>query len=149
MGRIELAVRRFLGIPSQMKVFSDQPASDLIEDLVCGYGTPVNNCEHCGRVHYDSTGEFMEPGELAELKRHAKEEPEKYIPHDGTVHWGWACGKQTVIGCPCNFLGWFENLIWKNRQGISQYLRKKSAALLNEAQQTKDLASETAIVEKT
>jgi hypothetical protein len=133
---------------SQLKIFTKNKASDLIAMLVCNFGTKVASCEHCGRVHYDSTGEFMEEGELEGLNLKAEKEPEKYIGHDGSICIGDLMGKQIVVDCPCNFLGWFEATIWINRELISEYLIKKSEEKLKEAEKMMDSASKTAIVKE-
>ena len=132
-----------------MKIFSTEEASDIIKDLVCDSGSQVVDCQHCGRVHYDSTGEFMKESELKKLDLKAENNPEKYIGHNGTVHWGTVMGKSTVINCPCNFLRMFENTVWSNRRLVSEYLIRKSTEILEKAKQISDLASKTTIVKKT
>ena len=132
-----------------MKFFSDKKPSDIFIRLVCHSGSKVIDCDHCGRVHYDYNGEFMEEGELEDLQEKAKKDPEKYVGHDGDIYWGTVMGKATVTDCPCGFLGWFENAIWSDRKFISEYLIKMAAARLNQAKETMKIASETHIVNQT
>lgn len=42
-------------------------------------GSPVQSCD-CGRVHYNSTGEFMDEGELEDLEEKHQKNPKVYIP---------------------------------------------------------------------
>lgn len=132
-----------------MKVFSKEKVSDLFATLVCDSGSSVVECEHCGRVHYDSTGEYMEEGELEELESQARKTPEKYIAHNGDVYWGIVAGKNTVVDCPCNFLGWFEKLVWSERRLISRFLTEKSAKLLEKAKKDMDETFKTTLVNQT
>jgi len=107
-------------------VFSDRQPSELFLDLIVNGGTPVNDCEHCGRTHYDSSGEFMEDGELKELERKHKLNPGKYHPQNGTIRWGYLAGKQTVLGCPCNVITVYEDLFWSHRQMICEYVKNRA-----------------------
>jgi len=130
-----------------LKVFSEQPVSEILASLVCDSISPVVKCEHCGRIHYDSSGEFMGKGELVRLEKQAKKNPQTYVKNDGGIHWGVIWANRTVINCPCNFLGWLEGHIWRDRKLISGYLLEKSTAVLEEAKRTHEDASKAALVE--
>ena len=56
------------------------PPSEEFYSAFIGGGSPVADCEFCGRVHYEADGEFMEQGELEDLEKKHKAEPDKYIP---------------------------------------------------------------------
>ncbi len=132
-----------------MKVFSEQGPSGIISLAVCNSGSQVVDCEQCGRIHFDSTSEAMGEVELNEFLQKAKDEPEKYIGHDGFVSWGNVMGKSTVADCPCNFLGYFEKVLWSHRHLISRYLIEMSKQRLKDAQETMKATSGTDIVNKT
>lgn len=117
---------------SKYPIFSDQEPSSAISDIVFDGGTPVAECEACGRVHFDGHGEFMEDGELERLEKHQEQDPDKYYAHDQQVHYGTFFGKRLVFGCPCNYLHDVEKRLWGDRHTIIQYLAAQAAALSEE-----------------
>lgn len=132
-----------------MPIFSTEEPSEIIVELVMSSGSQMVVCEHCGRVHYDETGEYTEEDELKKTKAEANAKPEKYIAHDGDVHWGHVMGKATVIDCPCNFLTIFEGMIWNNREIVLEYLKLRVNSVLSEATKTaQSIASARSAVAK-
>lgn len=122
-------------------IFSKREPSDLIEDLVSRFGTPVQECEYCGRTNYDLTGEYMDEDEngnqveLEKLKKEHEANPEGYFAQPWTIHWGNIFGKSSVIGCPCNILARLEQQIWNDRFLIAEYLTRRAAEQLKDAKQ--------------
>lgn len=114
--------------------FPKEPPSDTFQDAFCDSGTPQQQCDFCGRISFDSNGEFMEEGELESLLQKSKETPDKYHPVDGGVSFGHINGKTCVYGCPCNALRNYENFIWDHRIEISDYLRRRTEDNLKAAQ---------------
>lgn len=113
--------------------------SDMFIDIVCTYGTIRASCELCSREHfasYNNDGNFNE-GELEELRKKAKEKPEKYIewPDSSSISHGTIEGKQAVWGCECNGMFKYENFIWTHRYLIAEYLMKRAN---DEAQTAKE-----------
>lgn len=125
-------------------IFEKKPPSDWIEEAVCNSGSPVQECEHCGRTHYNSSGEHMEEGELEQFEAKAKISPDEFHGHDGDVRWGLVMGKYTVIDCPCNFLTRWEKIIWNDRQQIARYLRNRSATQMEKAKQDLEISESIA-----
>lgn len=122
------------------KIFEKQKPSEWIEDVVCSSGTPVQECGHCGRVNYNASGEYMDEGELEELEAKTQKNPDDFHPQGGEIRWGFVTGIATVIGCPCNFLTYWENIIWLERRNISQYLNKRASAQMKSAQEDHELS---------
>jgi len=113
----------------------DAPPSEMFADAVCDGGTPVADCELCGRTHYVSSGYCMEQGELADLEWKHQQEPEKYIPSDcDSISIGHIDGRQVVYGCPCNKLSRYEKFIWRHRFLIAKYLKRRSEEMMAEAE---------------
>lgn len=75
---------------------------EIFQDIVCNFGTPVHSCA-CGLTHYDSSGEFMDDGELEDLVSKANASPDKYRAHEGGVSLGEWGGQSYVWNCEC---GW-------------------------------------------
>ena len=90
-------------------------------------------CEWCGRTHFLAGighGDYYE-GELEELLKRQKENPDKYIAYydDAGIPFAIFCGKQLVYGCPCNDseeLKKYEDFIWGHRFKIARYLRDRT-----------------------
>lgn len=132
-----------------MKIFSKQEPSEMIKKLVCNGGSPVVTCQQCGRTLFDSTGEFMDPGELEKLLEKERNEPEKYIGSPWCVDTGDLTDNIVLIDCPCNYLSSFEENIWSHRGLISEYLIQRANSELKDAQKTAEDASGTSIVNQT
>ena len=109
-------------IPGSNGVFSRRPPSEVFVKTIVNGGTTTADCCLCGRVHFNETGEFMEDGELAGLLKKQKRNPSKYIAHDNQVFIGHVDGKQIVADCPCNGLFLYEEMFWRNRHLISEYI---------------------------
>jgi Zn-finger nucleic acid-binding protein len=121
---------------NKYRIFSkDRPTDDFTNVIVDG-ASPVADCEHCGRVHFDVTGEFMDDGELEDLLKKQKANPKKYIARERQVHSGHLNGKQAVYDCPCNVLRVYEDLFWDNRDTICEYLSVRCESMLAEAKKT-------------
>jgi len=126
----------------EYRIFTKEEPSKLIEDIVISGASPVIDCEHCGRTHYDSTGEHMDEGELEGYEKGRAENPHKYIPRDGQVHHGYVMGKEAVYGCPCNILRIFEDLVWQNRRIALEYIQKRAIDKLKSAEEDLELVNQ-------
>lgn len=120
------------------------PPSELFADIVCDGGTPVADCELCGRTHFATAdrGVSWEPGEVERLRAKAAENPDKYIeyPSDDCIGFGHIDGKQVVFMCPCNRLSRYERFIICHQRMIVRFLKA-----INKAQQEKATEALTAL----
>lgn len=116
----------------------DTPASDLFASSFCDTGSPVADCELCGRTNFDFSGEFMEEGELETLLAKQEKQPEKYHGQNNTISWGHINGRQFVWDCPCNLLYRWEQFVWTHRFSIAIYLKKRAEQELKTAQMQHD-----------
>lgn len=121
-----------------------QPPSEDFERSFGGAGSLVISCEFCDRVHFatfNNAGDYDE-GELKDLLRKAKAEPDKYIEQDySSISWGYLAGHQYVHGCQCNKARAHEDFIWDHRDRIINYLEKRTKAESEEAQRNRDLVN--------
>jgi hypothetical protein len=103
------------------------------EKVLSWGGSPQATCS-CGRVHYTSGGDFMEPGELAGLEAQRKEKPDRYIPTgDDSVSITTFNGMPYVWECPCGALAKIEELFWTHRAQIIAYYQARTQRELKEA----------------
>lgn len=103
------------------------------EKLFSWGGTPQAQCG-CGRVHYASGGDFMEPGELAGLEEKRKQKPECYIPTtDDSVSITDVFGVTYVWQCPCGWAERMEHRLWALRKDVIAYFQARTARELKEA----------------
>jgi len=119
--------------------------SDLIqclEDAICNGGTPVAYCGFCGKVYYNSNGEFMDENELDDLEKKRVKNPKKYIPKDGTISHGHFAGREYVWGCRCAEFLKYADFIWYNRFTIADYFRRRSRLELVDAQTQSNLLNQ-------
>jgi len=106
----------------------------FINVVADGAGSIVGDCELCGRTYFDPCDGGYEDGELEELERKAKKEPDKYVPCDGGVSLGSIAGNQVVLDCDCPGLANYENFIWNDRFKIAEYLKARLKNNLEKAQ---------------
>lgn len=117
----------------------EEKPSELFQDAFrAGIGTTNADCELCG-VHVFCSGSQSlgyDKGELEELQKKAKEQPDKYVEwadSDG-VSIGKIGGKQFIIDHDCPALRQYENFIWAYRFQIAEYLTKRAEEELEDAQ---------------
>jgi hypothetical protein len=113
-----------------------KPASELFVNVIRSSGSIVIDCELCGRTHFGNGGDYEE-GEFENLQAKARSEPDKYIFHGDydMVSYGYICGKQAVLDCPCNELAKYERFIWSHRDLISRYFVSRADEQLRDASQ--------------
>lgn len=107
------------------------------EAFSSGFGGCRMDCA-CGRTHFDNSignGWTWEEGEREELERLAQEEPDRYLPCDGSVGSVEVGGMNIVIGCPCNKADQYEKFITSHGRPIAAFLLARGARLLKEAQE--------------
>lgn len=108
-----------------------------------------NICEFCGRQFFASRADFdFNEGELEELERREKEEPDRCIDFvSDSVHIGSIGGKTFVYGCPCEqaALHQYEAFVWSHRRQIIEYLTKITKERKREADENN---AEATAVEK-
>ncbi len=129
--------------PDTYPIFSEQKPSDMFAEIICNGGTPVSDCELCGRTHFNETGEYMDKGELEKLLERQQAEPDKYVAHDNQVYHGDFDSKRVVWDCPCNGLRLYEEMLWGERHMISQYICARAEANLDVAQHDAEAATAT------
>lgn len=93
----------------------------------CGGSSTCVTCEKCGRTYFVTSqghGDYDE-GELAELRRKADAEPDKYIEVPDYSYVGSAdlFGKHVVIGCLCDPTMRVTTWIEDNADELTTYLR--------------------------
>jgi hypothetical protein len=120
-------------VPSEPK--KDPIPSETFEEAFRdNTGTIWDTCELCGvTIFTDGSPSNYNEGELEELERKAKENPEKYIQwnYDG-VSLGRIDGRKFIMGHECPALGKYEAFIWRYRFQIAEYLQKRAKEELDE-----------------
>ena len=111
-------------------------------DSICHAGSPVIECEFCGRIHYAPNSDLdFEEGELEELEKKHEQDPRKYIRNpDDAVSWGYLDGKQIVCGCPCNSVLKYEKFIWNHRYVIAKYFSLIAKKQEKQARDSRNIA---------
>jgi hypothetical protein len=126
----------------EYSIFHEEKPSELLENLIMHSGSCVIDCEHCGRTHYDGSGEYMDEGELEDLQQKHRANLEGYCSRDGQPRWGHLDGKQAVIGCPCNIIAVYEDLFWSHRDLICRYITDRAEQEHEDAGKTLEKAKE-------
>lgn len=106
--------------------------SELFMDVVtANHGSPSIDCQHCKRMHFTHDAEDVES-----LRAKEEKEPEKYMEavNSDSLAWGYLDGKQIVWGCPCDSGHRYEEFIWRHRELIAEYLKRRCAEKLQAAQ---------------
>lgn len=112
------------------KMTSDQ-CSKLFEEVFdSSCGGCVRMCE-CGITYFDTSNLYgWEEGELKELKKKAKEHPDKYIAiADCAVGTMEINGREIVIGCTCDLARRYEKFIISHARQLAEYLNRRADAL--------------------
>lgn len=111
----------------------------MFQDAMCDAGGLVKECHLCGRTYFDVLHVGQHGlAEFTTLTKKAKEQPDKYIPVEQSVAFGWIAGFQVVWGCAC---GWkrftgLETFLIDNREQVSRFYKKMAESA---AQQAKEL----------
>ena len=114
----------------------DTQCSELFEDIFrSNNGGCLRICV-CGRINFDSSdnGWDWDQGELEELEKNQKNNPDKYIEHDGSVGTMVVSGNEIVCGCICEHAKKSEDFILENAENIAEYLNKKAKRLKEKAE---------------
>ncbi|HLC77530.1 MAG TPA: hypothetical protein VJH92_00205 [Candidatus Nanoarchaeia archaeon] len=82
---------------------SSPPSREFMQ-AVLHAGSISVDCELCDRTHFvndEKAGDFEE-GELERLRENYRQNPDKYVSHNGPemISYGYLAGKQVVDGCP-------------------------------------------------
>jgi len=96
--------------------------AEIFRNAFGGSGSIRATCD-CGREHFEPEGDF-DDGELEELERRAKEQPDRFVCQDrvSLVNVG---GKQFVMDCPCKGYMPYARFIWGHRHAIMDYLKQR------------------------
>jgi len=121
---------------------SEQQIIESFFDCVCDGGTPVADCDLCGKTWFDSTGEYMEEGELDALLKKYDKQPDKYAMTNGYVSYGHAFGRQFVWECRCEKAVQMANAIWNHRFLILRFIKDVQNRTWEEATQLEKSLSE-------
>uniref|UniRef100_A0A6M3JVK4 Uncharacterized protein n=1 Tax=viral metagenome TaxID=1070528 RepID=A0A6M3JVK4_9ZZZZ len=101
-------------------------------EAICKTGSYLGTeCEWCGREHFCNFIEDMDKEDedcLKEYRKKAEQQPDKYIPHDEAISYGYFEGKRTVWGCPCNDenLAKYVRHYWSHAEILAEFLQRKS-----------------------
>ncbi len=118
---------------------SDTEASDEFWSAFSdSIGSASRDCE-CGRVYFDVANRYDGEWEI-EVQGYlekAKNQPEKYIPSDGSVSGVMVQGQFLVYHCECKRAGKFEAWIINHEQQLAEYLNARSKRLEGEAKSIK------------
>ena len=112
--------------------------SELFEDIITSsHGSPCAKCEHCGRVHFTH-----EDDDIESLREKAAKEPDKYLEDamSDSLAWGYLDGKQYIWNCPCDSGARYEEFIWRHREMIAEYLKRRTQENLKRAQEDAKIA---------
>lgn len=118
--------------------------TDEFMRAVCNGGSPVTQCELCGRLnfvgHARPEDDYPE-SEVQDYIAKAEDFPDKYHAHDDSdyISHGAFDGKELVWGCPCNLASRYEQFLWAHRHVIADYFQNVAARLQgqrNEAKRT-------------
>lgn len=110
-----------------------EPSEEFLEAISDRVGSIRGECEFCGVTYFDGTSGHFDAGELEGLLKSAKEQPEKFVEWTSGPSFARIDGRQYVYGCPCNAPRTYEDWIWNHRWQISQYLKARSARILQDA----------------
>jgi len=104
-----------------------EPSEAFEEAFSNHHGTTSATCELCGRTVFTADLEHSGDDEhWEECMAGLQNEPDKYVfVNYNAVLLGSINSKQVVIGCPCNGLRRYEDFIWQERRGISEYMAKR------------------------
>lgn len=102
---------------------------EIMEEVVSGLsggGSLAIDCS-CGRTHFAShngTGDW-EDGELEDLQRKAKENPDSYIedPTCDYISWKMLNNRPLIPGCPCGWEKKMADFIVGHRELIVLFLK--------------------------
>jgi len=91
-------------------------------------------CE-CGRLYFDGYNDYDAEWvkEVESFRKLAKKQPDKYIEIPHAIGVSVIDGKRFVYNCKCGGLKHYKDLIDDNAEKIIEYLRKKSAFLMQQA----------------
>lgn len=106
----------------------------------CHTSSVCTTCS-CGRTtfNYAEPAGCWEPGELEQLQRKSKANPDKFIGVDYSVpafSWG---GEEYVIDCPCGKDVEVQKLVWNHRHDILRFLKAIIDKNLKRAQAEKEM----------
>ncbi len=111
-----------------------EPSEDFLRAL--GQSTSLSqDCEFCGRTYFcdEPAEDFGE--ELERLREKAENQPDKYIERQDEISYGRLDGKTAVIGCSCDAIAKYEEIFWKSRYVIQDYLANRARTLRNMARE--------------
>lgn len=123
---------------TEKPIYRTEPPSELFIEIFDDGGQLQKECL-CGRQHI-ATWDLEEPEELSE---EAQKDPERNelgswrkwiektkqegIEHEySSLHWIEVGGRTWVVHCPCNYARMWEDLFWRERFPIAQYLEARA-----------------------
>jgi hypothetical protein len=114
---------------------SEKQCSELFETIFDSHGGGCRRECACGRTHFDisDNGWDWEDGELEGLQAKAKEQPDKYIEHDGIVGCMEICGAVIVYDCKCGLALAHERFLVVDAERIAKYLNERAKRLREKA----------------
>ena len=94
----------------------------------CKGGSPVEWCD-CGRAYYDSSGEYMDEGELEEY-----EKKDKCIPCVSPTFIDVPLLGHRVFGCKCDWELKLLKFLDSEVEGIKEYYKAKACELKKQSE---------------
>jgi len=126
------------------RVFSAKAPSEefntAVEMFFC-HGSSRGYCDACGReyINIDGGGWDFEDNEVEEFRENMVKHPEWYIETDYTISVADnIMGRETVVGCKCNWLRKFEDVAWRYRSLVFNYVERRVKDELRKATQNQE-----------
>lgn len=108
-------------------------------------GSPVVECDFCGRTYYSTT--MLEEDELAYYNEKYAEKPSKYYPEPfDSIEYLEVAGRRYACECQCNALEPYEAFIWDHRDRILDYLENRTTEMHTAAVIEKGRVDEAIVV---
>lgn len=116
----------------------------FVKAFVTG-GSPVVECDFCGRTYYSTTD--LEEDELAHYNEKCVEKPNKYYPEPfDSIEYLEVAGRKYAVECQCNALDPYEAFIWDHRNRIIDYLTDRTTEIHNAAVRDKERVDAAIVV---
>lgn len=122
----------------------ETPISQEFRDAICDGGTPVADCDFCGRTYFASDDGYFDPGELDDLKAKQQVKPDNYIQvEDQSVSVGQIDGKTFVWQCDkCEVVKRIERWVINHRWTLCRFLKSRAKEIAADAEMELSLVKE-------
>jgi len=144
-------MKRYKTKPPEI-LYENPPSEEFnraIESFFC-HGSCRGHCDICGRefLNDDKFWSFDE-NEVEEFKKNAKKYPGWYIITDYSLPIADNLfGVTTVVGCPCNGIRKFEEILWHYRSLIARYFEGRLQAQEESVKQNRKIVEQCKGIDK-